>query len=422
MRNPVFYIIVFVSFSINTVCAQFSLSAEFRPRTEIRNGFKTPKKEEDKAAFFTEQRTRLNFNYKADSTYSFRVSLQDIRIWGENNQIFKQEDGNTFLSEAWVDYRLHNNLSVKAGRQIISYDNQRYIGGLEWAQQGRRHDAILLKYNRSNGFRFDFGAAFNSDDDVQEPAFIQSPNAQFYSANNYKHMVYTWFNYKGEKYHASFLLMNLGFQTSDSKTTSRQTFGAHGKLDFNPISFGFDIYYQTGKSGNNKVSAYLTGINLTYTTSLSPITIGFELISGKDSDDTSGDIKHFRPDFGTNHAHNGFMDYFFVGPSNGTVGVTDLYIKTKFRLSNGSFTANLHRFYTGSMQLDANGSSLSGGLGTELDLVYGIGLKRGSSLNLGISLFGASETMKALRNGDRDINSWAWVMWTVKPQLWSSDN
>ena len=86
---------------------EFKLSAEVRPRSELRNGFKTPTSEGKVPAFFTEQRSRLYLDY-SEAKYKFRLSLQDVRFWGEVPQIFKQEDGNTFLSEAWGQYYLNN--------------------------------------------------------------------------------------------------------------------------------------------------------------------------------------------------------------------------------------------------------------------------------------------------------------------------
>ncbi|MEM1328127.1 MAG: hypothetical protein AAGI23_19375 [Bacteroidota bacterium] len=89
--------------------------------------------------------------------------------------------------------------------------------------------------------------------------------------------------------------------------------------------------------------------------SVTPLTVGVEFISGKDDDDTSTDVTNFSPDYGTNHAFNGFMDYFFVGPANGSVSVTDIYLKTKFGLKKGALIANVHEFMTGSTQLDSEG-------------------------------------------------------------------
>ena len=175
-----------------------------------------------------------------------------------------------------------------------------------------------------------------------------------------------------------------------------------------------------GKQAENDVSAYLAGINLTYKTSAAPITLGVELISGKDDDDTTSDIKNFNPDFGTNHAHNGLMDYFFVGPSNGSVGVTDVYLKTKFKISKSSLAIHAHQFLTGSNQIGLNGSELSKSMGTEFDFVYGISLKKDVKFNLGYSFLLASETMQELRVRDGSFNSWGWMMLAIKPTLFKS--
>jgi len=43
--------------------AQVSLTGEFRPRTELRDGYRILNTEQSEAAFFTSQRTRLNLLY-----------------------------------------------------------------------------------------------------------------------------------------------------------------------------------------------------------------------------------------------------------------------------------------------------------------------------------------------------------------------
>ncbi|MEM8528240.1 MAG: hypothetical protein AAGG68_26590 [Bacteroidota bacterium] len=399
--------------------AQFTLSAEVRPRSELRNGFKTPTSEGKVPAFFTEQRSRLYLDY-AEEKYKFRLALQDVRFWGETPQIFKQENGNTFLSEAWGQYYLNDKFSLKAGRQIISYDNQRFLGGLEWAQQGRRHDALLMIYeDKESKTKLHAGFAFNNDDDVPEPRYLQAAGANFYSVGgNYKTLQYAWFNQKFAKGSISLLALNAGTQQADSTVSYKQTFGFIPRFALTDgIKFGADVYYQTGKIGANNVNALLAGANLTFKTSVTPITVGAEYISGKNDDDTSTDIRHFTPDYGTNHAHNGFMDYFFVGPANGTVGVTDLYVKTKFGLKKGALIANVHEFLTGSTQLSKEGEELSSAMGLEVDLVYAVKLSPAVSLNIGYSQLFGTETLTTLRPGDQRLNSWAWTMITFKPTL-----
>ena len=418
-----FCLIPIFMIATKTSHAQFTLTGEVRPRSEFRNGFKTPTTSENEPAFFTEQRSRVYFDF-VDKKYKFRLSLQDVRIWGENSQIFKQEDGNTFLSEAWGQFFLSPTISLKAGRQIISYDNQRFLGGLEWAQQGRRHDALLFIYNnKEKKTQLHIGGALNSDDDVPEPANLQSPSASFYSVGgNYKSMQYGWYHkdLKGGKF--SLLAFNAIYQNAaDSSTFAKQTFGATGSIKLGKkLSFSGDLYYQTGKVGNSDVDALLASGALTLATEATPITLGVEYISGKDDTDTDNTVRHFTPDFGTNHAFNGFMDYFFVGPANGTVGVTDIFLKTKFKLKKGVLIANVHEFLTGSEQVNESRETLSSAMGTEIDLVYAVKLAPAVQLHLGYSHLFATDTMLELRPGDSKSNNWAWAMLTFKPVLFKS--
>ena len=404
------------------VAAQFTLSAEVRPRTEFRNGFKTPTTEANDPAFFTEQRSRLYMDYKEEK-YKFRLTLQDVRLWGEIPQIFKQEDGNTFLSEAWGQYFVRNKFSIKAGRQIISYDNQRFLGGLEWAQQGRRHDALLLIFDDSEKkTKFHAGFAFNSDDDIAEPANLQRPGANFYSTGgNYKALQYGWFNKKFEKGSLSLLALNATTQNPDTTNSNKQTLGIIGHTMAGKLKIGGDFYYQTGKIGTNNVNAFLGGLYVSMKTKATPLTLGIEYISGKDDDDTSTDITNFSPDYGTNHAHNGFMDYFFVGPANGNVGVMDIYLKTKFKLKKGALIVNAHEFMTGSTQLDAEQRELGKSMGMELDLVYAVKLAPSVTFNLGFSQLFGTDTLIALRPGNQKSNNWAWTMITFKPTLMKTE-
>jgi len=410
--------LLFLVLATCQLVAQFTLSAEVRPRSEYRNGFKTPTSDDKDAAFFTEQRSRLYMDYSEDK-YKFRLTLQDVRFWGEIPQIFKEEDGNTFLSEAWGQYFVSKKFSIKAGRQIISYDNQRFLGGLEWAQQGRRHDALLFIYDdKESKTKFHAGFAYNSDDDVAEPAKIQADGANFYSvAGSYKALQYAWFNKTADKGKISLLALNAVNQNPDSTSSSKQTFGIIGSTNVGKIKIGGDFYYQTGQIGNNDVNAFLAGLYATFKTKVTPLTLGVEYISGKDDDDDSTDITNFSPDYGTNHAHNGFMDYFFVGPANGNVGVMDIYLKTKFKLKKGALIARAHEFMTGSTQLDTEGRELDRALGLELDLVYVVKLAPSVTWHIGYSQLFGTDTLIDLRPGNQKMNSWGWMMITFKPTL-----
>jgi Alginate export len=157
--------------------AQFTLSGQLRTRTEVRNGLGNLFLKDSKAAAFTSQRTRLIFGYKWERL-TFGVSVQDVRVWGQDASSVSSADGNRFmLHEAWADLMLANKadttikfkwfdlMSIKIGRQELSYDDVRLIGNLDWLQQGRRHDMALLK-TVHKGWQVDIGYAFNQNSDA----------------------------------------------------------------------------------------------------------------------------------------------------------------------------------------------------------------------------------------------------------------
>ncbi len=159
----------------NNANAQFSLNGQLRTRTELRNGYGTLSKDTS-AAFFTSQRARLAFGYKWDRL-NFNLSVQDVRVWGQDASSINNADGNRLMvHEAWAEVTLLNisdttiktkgidNLTLKIGRQALIYDDVRLLGDLDWLQQARRHDAVLLKAMH-HGWQFDLGAGFNQNNE-----------------------------------------------------------------------------------------------------------------------------------------------------------------------------------------------------------------------------------------------------------------
>jgi len=160
-----------------TADAQFTLTGTMRTRTEIRNGLGNLVPTGSKSAAFTSQRTRLNFGYKWDRVL-FGAAVQDVRVWGQDASSISNADGaKLMLHEGWADVTLANKadttvkfklvdlLSIKIGRQELIYDDVRLIGNLDWLQQARRHDMVLLK-GVHKGWQFDLGYAFGQNTDA----------------------------------------------------------------------------------------------------------------------------------------------------------------------------------------------------------------------------------------------------------------
>jgi len=401
--------------------AQFALSAEIRPRAEFRDGFKTVQAAGESPAFFVEQRSRLNASYQADKL-RLRLSLQDVRVWGSTGQVYKSDPNLFNVYEAYGEYQFTPQWAVRVGRQELDYDNTRFLGNLDWAQQGRSHDAVRFIYADSTGFAAHVGAAFNQQVPF-EPAKLAGT---FYGGiDNYKTMQYLWLHKEWGNGKISGLVFNDGRQrAADSTVFFRQTYGVIGERKLGPVLVGGELYYQGGKDPEGlKVRAYLAAVSATVATRLTPLTLGVDYLSGSDATDTRN--KAFVPLYGTNHGFYGLMDYFYVGNTHGqfgrTAGLADFYLKTNFKVGEKSnLLAQLHHFESPATVYDPQevGGTLSSRLGEEIDLVYKLNISPDFNIKVGYSQLYATESMNALKGKPGNtFNQWAWVMLTFKPVL-----
>ncbi|AHM62059.1 hypothetical protein D770_19040 [Flammeovirgaceae bacterium 311] len=405
--------------------AQLSLSAEIRPRAEFRDGFKTVSGANESPAFFVEQRSRLYASYGSDRL-KVRLSLQDVRIWGNTSQIYKADPSLFNVYEAWGEYAITPRLSVRAGRQELDYDNARFLGNLDWAQQGRSHDAALLMYTDSTGFALHVGAAFNQNVPL-EPVKL---NSTFYGGiDNYKTMQYLWLHKDWTGGKLSALLFNDGRQrSSDSLMFYRQTYGVLGERKLGKLKLGAELYFQGGKDpAGNTVQAWLAAANATLASKIAPLTLGADFLSGSEPGDEKN--RAFVPLYGTNHAFYGLMDYFYVGNNHGqggrTAGLVDVYLKTSFKLGNkGALLAHFHHFESPVSvysPVEAEGT-VSSRLGEEIDLIYNLNVAPDFNLKLGYSQLYATSSMELLKGKQgSSFNQWAWLMLTFKPVLFKSN-
>ncbi|WKN45248.1 alginate export family protein [Tunicatimonas pelagia] len=410
--------VLLVSLS-TTAYSQFTLSGQIRPRAEFRNGFKTPNTEANDPAFFIEQRSRINFGYQHEKL-AFQLSLQDIRIWGNAAQIYKNDPALTNVYEAYGEYRFSPKTAIRVGRQALNYDNARFLGDLDWAQQGRSHDAALLMLSDSSGWKLHVGAAYNQNVPF-EPGQL---SGTFYDGvNNYKTMQFAWWHKDWAAANASFLIFNDGRQLADSSLNFRQTYGFIGSKQIKTVKLTGELYYQGGKDpADQDVNAWLIALNATVNTSLTPLTLGFDYLSGSEANANTN--RAFVPLYGTNHKFYGLMDYFYVGNNHGqggqTAGLLDVYVQSKFKLSKKSaLIAHAHYFQspTTIYAMEGTGEKLSGTLGEEIDLVYNLNLSDEVNFKLGYSHLFSTESLEALKGGAQrqGQNQWAWMMLTFNP-------
>jgi hypothetical protein len=208
------------------------------------------------------------------------VSIQDVSVWGDTRQIDATDSNNSFsLFRAWIEYHLNENWSAKLGRQVLSYDDQRILGGLDWAMQGRFHDAALIKYKKDN-FLAHFGFAFSQQSQAREGNVFTIQGASTYKALQFAYLKKTW-----ENSSASFLLLNTGFQSLTGLDNDiadgvfyKHTVGSYFTFPIENIKIAGSAYYQFGKSNKTTdLSAYQVSLEASYKPNNTLFALGLEI-------------------------------------------------------------------------------------------------------------------------------------------------
>jgi hypothetical protein len=138
------------------------IGLDFRTRAELDNGQKTLIAEGKSAENTVVSRARLNMDYFYQNLQLY-FSIQDARTWGENASTASKNQ-NFVLNEAWAKYQFTPKAALKIGRQMLSYDDERLIGGLDWAMQGRSFDAAKGIFNFNKNSKLEVAITYNNDD------------------------------------------------------------------------------------------------------------------------------------------------------------------------------------------------------------------------------------------------------------------
>lgn len=400
---------------MNIYAQKINISADLRARYEMRNGYSTLKPDSASIANFISQRARITIEYNSDKI-KLKLSPQNVRVWGDVN-INSKNDLNNALHEAYGEAKLTPIFSIQLGRQELSYDNERILGATDWNMQAKSHDALLLKFNiDSSTHKIDIGVAYNA---VGESNFKQN-----YTVNQYKTLQYIWYHGDFNNINLSVLALNNGMpyiKDNKEKVAFSQTLGLNTNYKKEKFNANVEAYVQTGKIATNKVLSYYAQGNLEYQwIDQLKTSIGVAYLSGKSTNDRSSDIKSFNPLYGTNHKFNGFMDYFYVGNHNYSVGLIDINANIFYKLEKVAFKFMPHVFLSGA-EMVKNGVEQKKLLGTELDFTVAYQVFNSFSLEAGYSQMFATSSMELLKGGNKDnTNNWFYLTAKFNPTIFKN--
>jgi hypothetical protein len=290
------------------------------------------------------------------------------------------------LNQLYAEYIVSDLWRARFGRQRITLDNQRFIGGVGWRQNEQTYDGISvvakpregaeLTYAWVNQVNRIFGT---TSPDGRHSGNIHLLNARFGSAGGFSLVPYAYYIDNDDA--PAFSTLSVGLRLSGGWKPGGLDFGwvaeyayqedaANGPVDYDASYYHLALDWKISKG-------LLAGI-------------GFESLGGYDSQEGSA----FRTPLATLYGFQGWTDKFLTTPD---AGVEDLWLKLVTPLAGWKLAVIYHDF-----------SAESGGadFGSEIDISAGYALSKRYGIELRGAVFDSD-------NADFDDTTKLWFTFTA---------
>jgi len=247
------------------------------------------------------------------------------------------------FTQMYIDYKFGDTL-LRAGRQDVDLDNQRFIGTVDWRQMPQTYDAVAVVNNSIENLNL-------------MAAYVWQVNQVFQRSNFDTESILLHASYK---FIPELTLTGYGYLLEDIHDT--WGIAATGKADAGFAKIGYRAEYaiqQDASMGRSNADAayYNLAVNANMNGFL--LGAGYEVLSGSNGTDNK---TNFTTPLATLHAHNGWADVFLLGGGSPGEGLVDITGMIGYNAGEyGLFKAIYHDFTA-----DVGGDDY----GTEWDLLY----------------------------------------------------
>jgi hypothetical protein len=311
------------------------------------------------------------FGYETGAYHDFAVNVQAQGVWGNKQYADGQTDStqaaglNTVndpagvnLSQAHLIYRGIADTTIKQGRQVLRYDDDRWVGNVDWRQNWQTYDASSIT-NKSIA------------DTTIQAAYVTNVNrvtTDGAAAAGNTHMKSTLVNVNNKSLSfADIVAYNYRLDYTNplyaaASNGNANTFGSTNTTGVKLAKEGIDVAgFKLGwtgemaqqknfKQNTTSYTAKYTNIGASVGGSLGKLTLAQEVLG---SDNGVG----LQTPLATLFAFNGWADKFTVTPKN---GLKDSYLRGRSNVAGIVVGADYHQFKS-----DAGSMSL----GREVDLI-----------------------------------------------------
>jgi hypothetical protein len=281
---------------------------------------------------------RTRFGYTSAPLYGFQAMLQaqNTSVLGpEGNYNAAGTDGKgykptindppvTDLDQAWLAYAYTNIVGVKAGRQRLVLDNQRFIGDADWRQNIQTFDAVTLHVEPFEHLDLFYGYIWDVHRPYGNVSGLSTTNRDFQSDSHLVNVSYSGWDY-GRFVGYTYLL---SLTNPAGANNSCATYGAYfagdkAVNDYLALDYRAELAWQTDY-GRSTLSYGTEYWNLEMGANIKPFAVGggCESLGSGENSGKAGGRAAFRTPLDTPHPFDGWAEVFGSAPST---GLRDVY-------------------------------------------------------------------------------------------------
>lgn len=233
------------------------------------------------------------------------------------------------LNQAYLDFSGIDSTLVRVGRQLVSFDNERYIGHVDWRQNDMTHDAAAIINSSIPNLTlvYAFVSNVNTTSGSNIDATTHLFNAAYAMEGVGKLTVYNYLldmenialasletNSTGIRFDGGFDL------SSDTRLLLEAEYARQSDAKDNPTSYDVDYYH---------IAPGVSYAGLT-------AKLGYEVLGS----DNNGTVA-FQTPLATTHKFNGWADKFSTTPA---AGLEDAYVSLAYAYGDSEVSATYHNF------------------------------------------------------------------------------
>jgi len=336
-------------------------------------------------------RTRLTYTTGSVGGFSSLVEFEDSRtvlgVDDYNNTLGKNTDYSviadpetTELDQFLLQYQ-QKSLTVKAGRQVITLDNHRFVGHVGWRQDRQTFDGLTFVYQPIEDLTLNYG-------------YISKRNRIFAQAKDIDskdHLLNASYKTSIGKISAYSYLLTVDNDTDNALDTYGLRFNGATSLGQQKLSYNLEYAQQDADNMASSYSADYISAELSSAISGIGIKVGYELLGSDDGN------YGFSTPLATLHKFNGWSDQFLNTPKE---GLADLYASVAGKVAGGKWAIIYHKF-------DADEASATvDDLGAEINAVYSKSFTKNYSAGIKLASYSAGDATAGKVDADK---VWLWL-------------